>query len=234
MRARIPISAAVVLAAGLVVGARATAPPAPPTPVGALAPTDPVPSAGSEGHPAASTTSQPVALPSVRSAGSSLQENLMTYAYAAADVTDVEQGINSLVAAAESITSGAESWSIGRIRQAAETLQDRSTALSRLVREARGRMEPRAPRDPSLVAVWRDALAAYDLAARHADAAAQLAEFALTFDADAAAGAGEAIEGLAQGETNIAMACADLRSLLGQWDEAHPGQAVAALGRYPR
>ncbi|MEX2457881.1 MAG: hypothetical protein WD770_02725 [Actinomycetota bacterium] len=233
MWARIPIAAAVALTAGLVAAARATAPSAPSAPVSANAPVAAAVEEGASG-PSPQSVPNSGAVSSVPTPGSSLEENLMTYAYAAADVADLEEGINSLAAAAESLTSGAESWSLGRIRQAAETLRDRSAALERLVREARGRMEPRAPRDPSLVAVWRDALAAYDLAGRHADAAGQLAEFALTFDAEAAAGAGEAIEGLARAETSIASACADLRSLLGAWAEAHPGQADAAVGRYPR
>jgi hypothetical protein len=232
MQPRILIGIAFAVTTVLVGAARATAPPVQPS-AGAARSADGdtgrttgVSAPGAPGSAEASAAG--TATPS-----SALDTDLMTFAFAAGDVRAIDTTLREVNAAAESLSGASPSWSLARVRSEGEALRERANALGALADAARARLEPLAPADANLVAIRRDALTAYATAGVHADAAGQLAEFAVTFDPDAATGAAAAIETLGQAETNLATMCSELLTQLGAWQDAHPSEANAALTRYP-
>jgi len=163
--------------------------------------------------------------------GTGPQEDLVTYAYATADVLGLSQATLLMAETARILSGLADNGASEALEAEAATLRDQAGAVIRHARAAIARLEPRAPASGLLARVREDALGAYTLTIENAEAGIDLADFAASLDAGLGRDAVNAITAL-QGGPDLASVYGSVAFGLDAWARANPAAAAQALSLY--
>jgi hypothetical protein len=160
------------------------------------------------------------------------KEDLLTYAFASADVIALSDTTLQMAELSRLLAEEADSGDTEGIDQLAAELRIRAREATRRAREAIARMEPRAPASGLLAQVRENALGAYRATIRNAKTGSELADFATSLDPADGPGLWDDIMGLRSGP-DLASLYEGVAAGLDAWAVADPDGAARALKLFP-
>lgn len=223
---------AVLVAGSLLVAAAATAPPEPGPTLGRRASLARPVASGPGSAPAPGERQSAAPLPPGGGAASGPDEDLMTYAFAHVDVAALGERLVAVAEEAAEMGGAASGGGLAATREIAGRLSGLAEEMTGYAAAAAARMEARRPGDESLQRIRTDALAIYESLHARADAAATLADFALSLDPAAGADAARTIADLESARADLEAARLSLADALESWASTHRSDADQALERF--